>query len=223
MTARTIVTIERLTACGGQYIGQRLAERLQIPCYDREIVTGAAQLLRQEESILLGRDERRSSFWEKLLGAFSAGTPETEYAPPPFPIVEDEELFSAEAEVIRQAVTRGSGVFIGHGAAAVLQGELGLFTVFCHAPREFRVKRLGKLYPQYRAQEAAAAVDQSDRQQQRYLQAVAGINWRDATAYDLTLNTERIGVEQAVEVILHLLTARGIDAMHKETANEGNN
>ena len=104
----------------------------------------------------------------------------------------------------------------------MLKGEPGLFTVLCHAPREFRVHRLGTLYPQYRAQEAAAAVDQSDRQQQRYLKAVAGINWRDATAYDLTLNTERIGVDKAVEVILQSLTTRSIDAMHTEAAYEGN-
>jgi hypothetical protein len=209
MAERTLITIERLTACGGQYIGQRLAERLQIPCYDREIVTGTAQLLRQEETALLGRDERRTSFWEKLLGAFSVGTPETEYAPPPFPMLEDTQLFSAEAEVIRQAAARGSGVFIGHGAAAVLQGEPGLFRVFCHAPREYRIQRLMKLYPNYNQQAAAVAVEQSDRQQQRYLKAVAGINWRDATAYDLTLNVATTGIDEAVAVILQTLRTRG--------------
>jgi cytidylate kinase len=99
-------------------------------------------------------------------------------------------------------------VFIGHGAAAVLSGEPGLFRVLCHAPREFRIDRLRQLYPQYREQDAAAAVDKSDRQQQRYLKSVAGINWRDATAYDLTLNTALAGVDEAVALIANLIETR---------------
>lgn len=205
MKAQKIVTIERLTACGGLYIGRRLAERLQVPCYDREILTAAAQLIRQDEGLLSGRDERRSTFWERVLGAFSAGTPETEYTPPPFPFVEDEALFGAEAAVIRQAAARGSCVFIGHGAARILAGHPGLLRVFCHAPRDFRIGRLKLLYPRYNEREAAAAVDANDGQQQEYLKAVAGINWRQAAAYDLCLNTALTGLDQAVEIVLALL------------------
>jgi len=207
MTERNIITIERLTACGGYYIGRALAERLQLPCYDREILTGAAQLINQDAGPLSSRDERRATIWEKLLGAFSVGTPETEYAPPTFPFVEDESLFGAEAAVIRHAAAQGSGVFIGHGAARVLNGQPGLLRVFCHAPREFRVQRLRELYG-YNERDAAAALDANDRQQREYLKAVAGINWRDATAYDLCLNTALIGIDEAVDIILGVLKQR---------------
>ena len=207
MTARTLITVERLTACGGYYIGRSLAEWLQLPCYDREILTGAAQLINQDAGLLSGRDERRATFWEKLLGAFSGGTPETEYTPPSFPFVEDESLFEAEAAVIRHVAAQGSAVFIGHGAAQVLQGQPGLLRVFCHAPREFRVQRLGELYG-YSERDAAAALDANDRQQREYLKAVAGINWREATAYDLCLNTALTGIDEAVDIILGVLKQR---------------
>jgi cytidylate kinase len=207
MTERTIITIERLTACGGFYIGRSLSQWLQLPCYDREILTGAAQLINQDPGVLSGRDERRATIWEKLLGTFSVGTPETEYSPPTFPFVEDESLFGAEAAVIRQAAARGSGVFIGHGAARVLQGQPGLLRVFCHAPRKFRIERLRELYG-YNEKDAASALDSNDRQQREYLKAVDGINWREATAYDLCLNTELTGIDEAVDIILGVLKQR---------------
>jgi cytidylate kinase len=118
--------------------------------------------------------------------------------------VEDKSLFEAEAVVIRQAAARGNGVFIGHGAAQVLQGQPGLLRVFCHAPREFRVQRLRELYG-YNEMDAAAALDCNDRQQREYLKTVAGINWREATAYDLCLNTELTGIDEAVDIILGVL------------------
>ncbi|HEY6006701.1 MAG TPA: hypothetical protein VIU40_00115, partial [Geobacteraceae bacterium] len=69
-------------------------------------------------------------------------------------------------------------------------------------PREFRINRLRLLYPDYSELDAAKAVDASDLQKQRYLDVVAGINWRDATTYDLSINTARTGIDEAVEVIL---------------------
>lgn len=201
MAEQIIITIERLTACGGLYIGRRLAERLMIPCYDREILTGAAQLLHIDAEALTFRDESRGTVWERILGAFSSGTPETEYAPPPFPFVEDEDLFNAEASAIRSAASRGGGVFIGHGAATALLGHPRLLRVFCHAPREFRISRLCLLYPEYSEQDAAREVDANDLRQQKYLRKISGINWRDATAYDLTINTALTGIDTAVEVI----------------------
>ena len=213
MEKRTIVTIERLTACGGYYIGRCLAEWLRVPCYDRQILTGAAHLIREDEALLGARDERRATIWEKLLGAFAVGTPETEYTPPAFPFVEDETLFCAEEEVIRQAAAAGSAVFIGHGAARVLSGQPGLLRVFCHAPREFRIRRLCELYPHYDLRTAAGALDANDRRQQEYLKQVAGIDWREATAYDLCLNTALTGMDEAVDLIIDLLR-------HREASDE---
>jgi CMP/dCMP kinase len=221
MIERTIITIERLTACGGLYVGRSLAQWLELPCYDREILTGAAQLINQDAGVLSGRAERRATIWEKLLGAFAGGTPETEYTPPNFPFLEDEALFEAEAAAIRQAAARGSGIFIGHGAARALQGEPGLLRVFCHAPREFRVRRLSELYG-YNERDASAAVDANDRRQGDYLKAVAGINWREATAYDLCINTALTGIDEAVDIILGVLKVREQHDTPGAPGGEGN-
>ena len=43
MSMRTIITISRQYGSGGRLIGQKLAERLGIPFYDKELITLAAQ------------------------------------------------------------------------------------------------------------------------------------------------------------------------------------
>lgn len=194
-----------MTACGGLYVGRLLAERLSLPLLDREVLTGAARLLRADEARLTGRDERRSTFWERFLSTFSAGTPETPYVPPPFPFVEDEELFSAEAAVIRRAAAESGAVIIGHGAATVLRGDPGLLRVFCHAPLEFRARRLLELYGLSGVSEARATVESMDRKRERYLKEVSGIDWRDSGEYDLCINTAKTGFTQAVDLIAGLV------------------
>lgn len=205
-----VVTIERMTACGGLYIGRRLAARLGGACLDQEILAGAARRLRQDEQQLAGRDERVLSFGRKLLAAFSAGTPENDYAPPPFPFPEDEELFAAETKIIREAVHGGERVvIIGHGGSSILKALDGVVRIFCHAPLPYRVHRLMALYGIPDEHEARRAVEEQDLARERYLKAVTGLNWKEADQYDLCINTAGCGLDAAVDVILEYIRTSG--------------
>jgi len=209
MKAR-VVTIERMTACGGLYIGRRLAARLGWTCLDQEILAGAAHRLRQDEQQLAGRDERVLSFGRKLLAAFSAGTPENDYAPPPFPFPEDEELFAAETQVIREAVRDGAGaVIIGHGGSSILKALSGVVRVFCHAPLPYRTHRLMALYGILDEHEARRAVEEQDRARERYLKVVTGLNWKENDQYDLCINTAACGPDAVVDIVMEYIRAVG--------------
>jgi cytidylate kinase len=199
-----IVTIERMVACGGLYIGRKVAEALRVPCLDQEILTRAARELQRDERQLRGRDERLLSFGQKLLAAFSAGSPDAEYVPPTFPLPEDHELFAAEKRVILDAVEQGGAVVIGHGGAAILGGRPNVVKVFCHAPLACRTRRLMQLYRISDRREALRAVMEQDRARERYLRAVTGRNWRDADQYDLCIDTSTAGFELATGLILAL-------------------
>jgi hypothetical protein len=197
-----VFTIERMVACGGLYIGRQLSARLSIPCLDQQIMAGAARNLQQDQEQLAVRDERLLSFGQKLLAAFSAGSPDTEYAPPPFPFPEDTELFAAQKQVILEAVSRTGAVIIGHGGASILKGRPGVVRVFCHAPLPFRVQRLMNLYGLSNEKEAEQAVQDQDRSRERYLRAVTGRQIQEVDQYDLCIDTSRYDMERAVQTIL---------------------
>lgn len=196
-----VVTIERMVACAGLFIGRRVAEMLNTPCLDQEILSRAAKQLQQDEQQLTGRDERLLSFGQKLLAAFSAGSPDTEYVLPPFPFPEDDDLFAAEKQVIIDAVNGSGAVIIGHGGAAILKDHPTAVRVFCHAPLAYRTRRLMQLYKIADEREARQSVEEQDRVRERYLKAVTGRHWKDVDQYDLCIDVATVTAETAAELI----------------------
>ena len=53
-----VITIARGFGSGGKYIGTRLSEELNIPCYDREIITMASDKSGIDESLFVETDEK---------------------------------------------------------------------------------------------------------------------------------------------------------------------
>ena len=53
-----IIALGRQFGSGGREIGKRLAEKLNIRCYDRELITLAAQKAELREELFAGREEK---------------------------------------------------------------------------------------------------------------------------------------------------------------------
>src|SRR5207302_1692921 len=142
-----IVALGRELGSGGSLIGQRVARRLHIAYVDREILAQAAQHLGIDERDLAHREERVSSFWERLLAPFAMGSPDEIYARYPPPVaLPDAALFEAQKRVMRELAGERDCIIIGHGAFHVLKGEPGLIKVFVHAPIGFRVKPVREMF-----------------------------------------------------------------------------
>jgi CMP/dCMP kinase len=202
-----VVTIERMVACGGLYIGRLVAQELGVPCLDQEFLAAAVRPQQQEVGSLPS-GEGRLSFGRRLLAAFSSGSPESDYLPPPFPFPEEAALFASQQSVITEKVRVSGGVVIGHGGAAILAGHPGVLSVFCHAPLEERARRLLQLYQVSGAHEATREIEAQDRARERYLEAVTGRYWRDPGGYHLCVDTAAIGLDQAAQLIVHQVGLR---------------
>ena len=73
MAEEVVIAISRQLGSGGAYLGQRVAARLGLRYLDRGILRQAAEELHEQEGYLAAREERLTSFWEKLLRQFAAG------------------------------------------------------------------------------------------------------------------------------------------------------
>mgnify|MGYP000488402792 CR=1 FL=1 len=58
-----IIALGRQFGSGGREIGKRLAEKLNIRCYDRELITLAAQKAELREELFAGREEKAPNPW----------------------------------------------------------------------------------------------------------------------------------------------------------------
>jgi cytidylate kinase len=167
---------------------------------DREILKEAARALGLAEVDLEPREERAASVWDRVLGSFAQAVPEAGYVPPTLPPLYEDDLFRTESRIIREVAARSDAVIVGRAGFHVLAGHPGLVSVALRADREWRVRRVAEIYGLDRAV-AAERVDVSDRRRTDFIKTYTGRDWDDASVHDLCLDTSRLGLELATELV----------------------
>ena len=190
-----VITISREYGSGGRFVGRKLAEELEIPFYDREIIQEASNVSGLAPEFIENADEQkpRSFLFDIATGLYSASGV---YTPPPA-----DKAFFAQAEAIRKFASQGSCVIVGRCADYILKDSgPKVFSVFIHADREDRVKHIVKYYdiPAGKADDYLSKVDRKRSSYRRYY---TGDAWDMASPFDLTINMSTFDIDEAVAVI----------------------
>ncbi|MDR3209643.1 MAG: cytidylate kinase-like family protein [Oscillospiraceae bacterium] len=201
-----VIAISREYGSGGREIGRRLAERLGVGAYDKELIAMTADKSGLSTGYVASSEENVTNHF--LLGGSFAGfnsfdsivyydTPTTD------------KMFIAQSDAIRELAERGSCVIVGRCADYVLRGEPGLVRVFIRAEREERVARAVAEYslPQ---KEAEAYVKKTDKSRANYYKFYTNRTWGDPAHEDLVVNSSFTGVDGAVSVIETMLREKGL-------------
>ena len=195
----SVITISREYGSGGRLIGQKIAEELGLPFYDKKLLTVAAQesgfsedLLRQAES----KDQN------SLLYSLATGLGMGYYGPDSLSLYD--KLFLAQFDAIRHIAEKGPCVIVGRCADFVLRDRTDCTHFFLHAPIEKRIERAIDSY-HIPAEEAPDAVKKTDRARANYYAHYTGHKWGDSRLYHLSADTSRLGVEKTAELLLSYL------------------
>ncbi|MDX9931814.1 MAG: cytidylate kinase-like family protein [Bacteroidales bacterium] len=200
---KLIITISRQLGAGGAYIGQQIARKLKIHYADHEIIRKAAEKLSVKEEDIERRDEKTQPFWETML--FSSGyAPEfyvpinIKYAPT------DAEMYNVEMGIMQKLAENIDAVIIGRGGFHIFKDRPNTLKVFLFAPKEYRIDRVMTEHNLNEA-EAKKAIEDSDRERAKYIDAFTGLKWIESTNFDLTLNTSKLGLDKTAEAILAMI------------------
>ncbi len=199
------VTISRQLGAGGVYVGQQLAKKLDFIYADREIIREAAKKLSVLEEALESREEKIGSFWKSFLHPYTAGMADA-YVPPKENIPTSRELFEAETQIIKRIARESSAIIIGRCGSHILREHPNHVSIFLHADRMFRKIRIAEFYS-ISEEAAEKMIVRNDKERALYHRTFTGGHWTDATRYDMTLDTGKIGYDGSVEVILQYLEA----------------
>ncbi|MBB3186256.1 AAA family ATPase [Microbacter margulisiae] len=194
-----VITISRQLGSGGAYIGQQLAKKLDMYYADNEIINKAANKFSMEESHLASRDEKLQSIWHSFL-QFSAFSSD-KYIPSDVMDPTSRELYETETEIIRHIAKEHSAVIIGRCGFHILREYSNRVSIFLYGDKSFRVQRIQQIY-EISDKEAEEMILQSDKERALYINTFTGKKWSDICNYDLAINTGKIGVDNAVELIL---------------------
>jgi cytidylate kinase len=194
-----ILTIARQLGAGGGAVANTLAERLGWRLLDRALIERIAAELQVAPEQVESYNERVDTFAERLGQYLGEGFPEM-LAMPIEPPLSAETTARAAQRIIGTLTDEGSAVVVGHGAQCILQHHPEAFHVMVHAPLPYRVERAMTRYG-VDEDEALERIRQSDANRRAYIRQHFDREWLGVPMYHLTIDTGRIGVEQATGMI----------------------
>ena len=195
-----VITVARGFGSGGKKIASQVAKDLGIHCYENRILTLASQMSGVEEDVFREVNEkiRGKSFMQSLLNGLprrKVPTPENRE------FVSDEHLFEIQKKIIEDLADTESCVIVGKCGDWILKDRPNVISIYIEAPRPYCRKRIMERM-QVDAATADRSISQTDKYRAAYYEYYTGGNyWTNPVNYDLTLNSERVGIENCVKTI----------------------
>lgn len=204
-----VVTFARGFGTGGKEIASKLAKDLGIHCYENRILTLASQMSGLDENLFQEVNEKIRS--NGGFSSFLKGLPRAKsYIARNEKFVSDDTLFDYQKEIIENLADTESCVIVGKCADWVLRGRPNVVSVYIEAPRDFCVKRTME-HMGVTEEVANATISHTDKYRADYYEYYThGNYWTNPVNYDLTLNSEKVGVDNCVEVIKAYLKIKGL-------------
>lgn len=197
-----IITISRQYGAGGSEIARRVATALGWGLVDNDVVDKVAQRAGMSAEEVAQHDERAPGFIERLARTLATSAPDViTTQETPMPGRTEEMLVRLTESVVAEIAEQDQVVLVGRAAPAVLGRKAGTLHVKMVAPKPWRIsvaaRRLG-----VDLKAAEKTLDDTDNNRRRYHRTFYNRDWDDPCNYDMVLNTEALGYDEAVEVIV---------------------
>lgn len=192
-----VITISRQFGSGGHEVGEKLAKRLELPFYDKELIALAAKKSGFSEEVFSDVDEKATSslLYSMVMGSYAFGTRVPGINEMPI----NDKLFIIQSDIIKKAAAEGPCVIVGRCADYILRDDPRRLSVFVHAPLDERVRRARE---EYGVQEPnlESFVLRQDKARASYYNYFATGKWGQSREYDLCVSSH-MGIAAAVATI----------------------
>jgi cytidylate kinase len=196
-----ILTVSRLYGSGGSEVAALTARLLGWSLLDNAVVDAVAARMGVSVAEVRDLEERAPSLVERLTSAMAMGSQEWMSPIADAKRPTDEQLIEVTRHIIDEAIARGPVVVVGRGAQEMLAERDDALHVFCYAPRKALIARTIQREA-VSAEEAVRLVDNTNKERDQWVR----LHWeRDRRAhenYDLSVNTARLGIEGAAQLIV---------------------
>jgi len=204
MTGKYVITIGRQLGSGGREIGQKLAARLNISFYDKDLIRLAAKESGLREEFFERVDEQKHfSLFPGLLGIRNSITEDffSSY------YLSNETLFKIQSDVMRRLADEGPSLFVGRCADYVMKERTDCLNIFFSADIDDRVRRIARTHDLAEGK-AKELIEKTDKGRSSYYNYFTGKKWGEATSYQLCINSSLLGIDETVRIIINVARAR---------------
>ncbi len=195
--AKHVITLSRELGSGGNLVAQELSKRLDIPYYDKDIISKTSQEFGLSEDRLKRNDEKKTnSFLYSLATAQLSGM-----VNPAFPlndIIFDDRSFMFTSETIKR-LAESPCIIVGRCADFILENR-DIIKVFVCAEIEDRVKRIAESLD-LSEKNALKLIQKTDKRRAAYYNSFTDRTWGRASNYHITINTSVLGIDGSVDIL----------------------
>lgn len=215
-----VITIARGFGSGGKQVGLELSRILGIPCYESQILSMASNYSGISKDLFFQVDEKLRGY-HLIKRLMKANNTDDIVEPTDKSFISDVNLYNIQAKIIKEIGKIQSCIIIGKCANHLLRSYDNTVSVYIEAPRAFCVKRVIERLG-VTEEEAHKMIYQTDKYRADYYKYyTGGENWTNPVLYDMTLNSERMGLEKCAQLIIEYLKIKlGDDIIEKKGSSE---
>ena len=199
---KTIITIGRQYGSGGREIGKKVAEKLGIPYFDKELLARVAKESGFCEEMIRNHDERptNSFLYNVVMDTYSFGY-NTAFIDMPM----SQKVFLAQFDTVKKIANEGACVIVGRCADYALSEYPNCLNLFIYGKEEAKTKRISERHG-VSLSEAKDMCIKRDKQRQSYYNYYSNKKWGRADSYDLCIDSGKLGIDGTVDFIIEYIT-----------------
>ena len=205
-----VITINRELGSGGRTVGEKLAEKLGIPFYDKALIKALKEkynLSTEEIERLKGRDH---SWWADFKRVVSVGqgmisSPYYKMTTEDTPdLLTTDEMFKVEKEILKGIAEEESCVIAGRLGFFVLKDVPNRLSILIQASMAHRIERVVRKQGLSR-EEAEKVIKKVDKLRENYVRKYTATSRYDTRNYDLVISMDGMSEDEVVDMILRYI------------------
>lgn len=195
MKKQLIISVGREFGSGGHVIAETLAKRFDLPLYDSNILESIAQERNVDAKTLHRYDEvPRNILFSRRVREYSTSA--------------EENIAQMQFEYLKKKADEGeSFIVVGRCAETVLGDRPNVISLFVLGDREVKCKRVMEVYD-LSERDAQFKMERHDKYRKQYHNYYCKDKWGDSRAYDLCINSSRLGFDETVNELEDYINRR---------------
>ncbi len=205
MNNKYVITIGRQFGSGGRAIGEKLAKKLSIPFYDKELISIAAKQSGISPEVFKSIDETaaNSLLYSLSMGIYNLGGP---LAMGDLPV--NDKLYMLQHQIIKDLAAKEPCVFVGRCSDYVLKENPHTINIFIYADMEYRKKRAITVH-NIEERRAETIINKTDKTRANYYSFYTGQKWGATQNYDLCIDSSKLSDDKIVDLICAYIELKG--------------
>ena len=193
--SQIIISVGREFGSGGRVIAEKLAERFDLPLYDRHLITEIAEKMGMTiEAVAKYNETPKNVFVSRRVNGYSNSI-EDNIAEMQFNVMEE------------KAKSGESFVVVGRCSETKLKKYPGLISFFILGDMDKKIERVMEVYG-LDEDDATRFILKKDKKRKRYHNYHCQGKWGDSRLYDFSINSSKLGIDETVDIIEGYIKAR---------------